>query len=82
MIFPLPKTIAFGGVATGSMNANDAEIVAGIISSIGFISIATASDARIGRIVFVVAVFDVSYVRNVRTMHTMKMIRISGTPLN
>ncbi len=29
---PLPKTIAFGGVATGIMNANEAESVAGTIS--------------------------------------------------
>ena len=29
---PLPKTIALGGVATGSINANDAESVAGNIN--------------------------------------------------
>ena len=29
---PLPKTIALGGVATGNINANEADKVAGIIS--------------------------------------------------
>jgi len=33
LIRPLPNIIALGGVATGIMNAQDAEIVAGIISS-------------------------------------------------
>ena len=32
---PLPNTIAFGGVATGNMNANDAESVAGNMSISG-----------------------------------------------
>lgn len=31
LIRPVPKTIAFGGVATGNMNANEAHTVAGII---------------------------------------------------
>jgi hypothetical protein len=29
---PLPNTMAFGGVATGNINANDAERVAGNIN--------------------------------------------------
>ena len=29
---PLPKTMAFGGVATGNIRANDAERVAGSIN--------------------------------------------------
>ena len=32
---PLPNTMAFGGVATGNINANDAERVAGNMSSKG-----------------------------------------------
>ena len=32
---PLPKTMALGGVATGNMNANDAERVAGNMSISG-----------------------------------------------
>ena len=31
----LPKTMAFGGVATGIMNAHEADIVAGIIRTSG-----------------------------------------------
>ena len=37
LIRPLPKIMALGGVATGIINAQDAEIVAGIISSSGLI---------------------------------------------
>lgn len=32
---PLPNTMAFGGVATGSMKANDAAIAAGTMSNRG-----------------------------------------------
>ena len=32
---PLPNTMALGGVATGNMNANDAERVAGNMSASG-----------------------------------------------
>ena len=46
---PLPNTMALGGVATGIINAHDAESVAGIISKRGFVFMATAMDARIGR---------------------------------
>ena len=57
--------MAFGGVATGSIKAQEAESVAGIISSNGLTSMATAREPRIGRIISVVAVFDVSSVRKV-----------------
>jgi hypothetical protein len=63
-----------GGVATGIMNAHDADRVAGIISSRGFARMATATDARIGRIISVVAVFDVSSVRKVRPQLTSAII--------
>ena len=36
LIRPLPKMIALGGVAMGSMKAQEAEMVAGIIISKGF----------------------------------------------
>jgi len=41
-ICPYAKTIAFGGVATGSMNANEAETVTGSIRYSGFTSILVA----------------------------------------
>ncbi|KKQ38411.1 MAG: Pseudouridine synthase [Candidatus Moranbacteria bacterium GW2011_GWF2_37_7] len=64
--FPELNTIALGGVATGSINANDADKVAGIINSNGLMFIATAIAASIGSKVCVVAVFDVNSVKNVR----------------
>ena len=45
---PEPKTMALGGVATGSMNAHDAEIVAGTISKSGFTPIDWLMPAMIG----------------------------------
>ena len=50
-IRPLPNTMALGGVATGIINAQDAEIVAGIMSNRGFIFIAIDTDAKTGRII-------------------------------
>ena len=76
-ILPVPKIMAFGGVATGSMNAHDADSVAGIMRKRGFILIATARPARIGGIISVVAVLDVSSVRKVTARHRM-MINITG----
>lgn len=61
----LPKIIALGGVATGIMNAQEADIVAGIISIKGCSPVATATAARIGKIISVVAVFDVTSVKKV-----------------
>lgn len=63
--FPVPKTIAFGGVATGSMNARLDARTNGIDIFIGAIERAIAIDAAIGRKVDVVAVLDVSSVRNI-----------------
>ena len=69
----LPKTMAFGGVATGIMKAQEADIVAGIISTSGCTPVATATAARIGRIISVVAVLLVSSVRNVMARHTIRI---------
>src|SRR5690625_7213043 len=60
---PVPKTIAFGGVPTGSINAQLAAIAAGSINASGCTSTAIASPARTGRIIVAVAVFDVNSVR-------------------
>ena len=49
--FPEPKTIAFGGVATGSINANEHDIVAGIIINKGLTPNGTDAAARMGKIV-------------------------------
>ena len=62
MISPEPKTIAFGGVATGIMKAQLAASVAGTIRSSGSTLIAAAVAPRIGRKVAVVAVLLVTSV--------------------
>ena len=81
-IRPLPNTIALGGVATGIINAQDADIVAGIISNKGLVSMAMATDANIGSIISVVAVFDVSSVKNVRPKQIITIITIDiGNPI-
>ena len=77
---PLPKIMAFGGVATGIIKAQDAETVAGIINNSGFICMATPTDARIGRIISVVAVLDVNSVKNVMLVQSISIITIGDTP--
>jgi hypothetical protein len=56
---PEPKTTALGGVATGSMKAQDAAIVAEIINRNGCTSILIAIGANIGKSIAVVARLDV-----------------------
>ena len=78
-IFTIPtlKTILFGGVPTGNINANDAEIVAGNININGLISVAIAIPANIGKTVFVVAVLEVSSVKKVKRVDTIITIPIT-----
>ena len=61
---PVPKTMALGGVPTGSMKAQVAAKAAGISSAIGSTPMPTATPPRIGMKVAAVAVFDVTSVRN------------------
>ena len=72
--------MALGGVATGIMKAQEAERVAGIINSRGLAFMATATEARMGRIISVVAVLDVNSVRKVRVPHMTLIIRYGDTP--
>ena len=75
---PVPKAIALGAVATGSINAQLAEIAAGTINhSIG-ISIASAVDARTGINKVVVATLEVSSVRNVIARQMLNTISAGG----
>lgn len=48
---PKPKIMALGGVETGSINAQDAERVAGIIKNNGFDFILTLTPATMGSII-------------------------------
>ena len=72
--------MALGGVATGIMNAHDADRVAGIINNSGCTFVATATEAMIGRIISVVAVFDVNSVRRVIDRQTIRISTNGGTP--
>lgn len=63
--YPELKTIAFGGVATGSMKAQEAAIAAGAIIIKGFSPIPEATPAKMGNIIAVVAVLLVNSVRNI-----------------
>ena len=69
---PVPKIIALGGVATGSIKAIEADIVAGIMSINGLIPVLMAIPAKIGRTISVVAVLEVSSVKNVITKQIIK----------
>ena len=64
-IFSVPKTMAFGAVATGSINAQLALKAAGIINNLGSVAVAMAVAARIGMRSVVVAVLLVISVKKV-----------------
>ena len=72
---PEPKTTAFGPVATGSMKAKLALIVAGIISSFGSIPAAIEPAARIGISSAVVAVLLVISVRKLTLRQSRMMTK-------
>ncbi len=71
--------MAFGGVATGSMNAHEAEIVAGIINKRGCIPMPAAVLASTGMKRLVVAMLDVSSVVKVKVVHVNEIMIGSGT---
>ena len=74
--FPVPKTIAFGAVATGSINAQDALNAAGSINCIGSCSADVLDKIGISR--EVVAVLDVISVRKVTLEHSTPIITHFG----
>ena len=73
-IFPEEKTMAFGGVATGNMNAIEAEMVAGTIIKRGLKPRANAVPFIIGSNAAVVAVLEVSSVKKVKSKQIIKTI--------
>ena len=70
--------MTLGAVATGSMNAHDADRAAGIINSLGSMPAPSAPAARIGINSVVVAVLLVVSVRKVTARHTTSMTRNTG----
>ena len=77
--FPEPKTIALGGVATGSINAQLAANTTGIVKATGAIPSATATAPTTGKNVEVVATFDVISVKNIIKVATASTSTIGGT---
>ena len=79
LIFPDPKTIAFGGVATGNIKAQLAAKTTGIVSATGATPRATATAPTTGRNVEVVATLEVSSVKKMIKVATAKINIIGGT---
>ena len=78
VIWPVEKTIAFGGVAAGSIKAQEAEIAAGAINRSGFIEAATAVAAKIGINIVDTAVLEVISVIKVISRQTDNIIMMTG----
>ena len=77
--FPEPKTIALGGVATGSINAQLAAKTTGIVKATGAIPRATATAPTTGKNVDVVATLDVISVKKIIKVATASIRIIGGT---
>ena len=77
--FPEPNTIALGGVATGSINAQLAANTTGIVRATGAIPRATATAPTTGKNVEVVATLEVISVKNIIKVATANMRTMGGT---
>ena len=82
LILPELNTTAFGGVATGSINAQDAAKTAEAISVIGERSMELAIAAKIGSIMLAVAVFEVISVKKLTDAITRSSTIKVGTVFN
>ena len=74
-----PKTIAFGGVATGSIKAQLAARTTGMVRETGSTPIDIATAPTTGKNVLVVATLDVISVRNIINVATQSTNTIGGT---
>ena len=72
----LPKTIAFGGVPTGSINASETEKVTGIIIASGSMPISFDKAASRGRIIVVCAELDVSSLEKTTMVHIINISEV------
>ena len=82
LIKPLPKTIAFGGVATGSINAQEAPTPITTTKSSGGKPICVATPANTGTNNAAEAVLLVNSVRIIIKTHTMKITIRGWAPKN
>ena len=78
--YPDPKTTAFGGVATGSMNAQEAAEVHATMTIKGSIPKATAKGAKTGSIMAVVAKLEVTSVKKLIHAMTRSSNANNGSP--
>lgn len=81
-ILAAAKTIAFGGVATGNMNAYEQVTVAGNMRKSGFTPIVTAISDRMGRRMLAVAVLDATSVIVAVIMQMINMMANGGSTFN
>ena len=77
--FPEPKTIALGGVATGSINAQLAAKTTGTVKAIGAMPRATATAPTTGKNVEVVATLEVISVKKIINVATASTRTKGGT---
>ena len=77
-----PKTIAFGGVATGSIKAQLAARQTGTVRETGRTPMPTATAPNTGRKVEVVATLLVTSVKKIINAATANIKNIGGTALN
>lgn len=76
----VPKMMALGGVAVGSIKAREEASVAGIISRSGLLTLLMARLANMGSNIWVEATLEVSSVRNDIRATTASRIRYGWTP--
>ena len=74
-----PYTMAFGGVATGNINAQLAAKQTGMVKDTGKIPIATAMPPKTGKNVVVVVTFEVISVKKIIRVVTANIRIKSGT---
>ena len=77
--YPDPKTTALGGVATGSIKAQEAAKVAPTNKKYGCTPTAVANDTNTGNNMAVVAKFDVISVKKLTDAIKINNNKISGT---
>src|SRR5690554_422497 len=78
VIFPLPYTIALGGVATGNIKAQLAPNTTGIANSNGFSPKPIATEAKIGKNAAVEAVLLVISVKKTMSVITITIMSKIG----
>ena len=82
LTYPVPYTMAFGGVATGSMKTREVDTAAAIMRLSGSRPIAMPTAQMTGMSMVVVAVFEVISERNLAKNTITVRIRMTGIDLS